>query len=107
MNITRSGRLSKPYDCTRDFTETGKFYKDHIREEGVCLKPHYADEDNWTMKLGKGMFHSNCYFGEDVIITETESEVGYDKIMHWNDSDQCSLHREALGCLGHQGSVID
>ena len=101
MKLVRSGNISKPYDCTRYFPETGKFYQDHIGEDGACLNPHCIDEDNWTMKLGKVMFHSNFYFGEDVIMTEKESEDGDNKIRYWNDYDQHSACREALGWLGH------
>ena len=40
-------------------------------------------------------------------MTEIESKVGDDKIMHWDYSNQCSLHHEDIGCLGQQGSQID
>ena len=69
--------------------------------DGAFLKPHHADEDNWTMKLGKGVFHSDCSFVEDVKMTGTESVADNDKIRYLDNYDQCSLHREALGWLGH------
>ena len=69
VSIARSGRIIRPYDCAKHFPETAHFQQDNTSSDGACLKPHGADEDNLTMKLGKGMLCSNCYFGEEAKTT--------------------------------------
>ena len=71
------------------------------------LKPYCTDNDDWPMQLVNGMFYSDCHFGEEVKITEIKSKVSDDKIRHWDDIDQHSLHREAISWLGYQGFHMD
>ena len=83
------------------------FQQDETSNDGVWLKPFFVDEDDWTRKLGKGLFcKSSCFF-EDVKTLKGNSMCEDDVIKRWDSTHQRDPLGEALGWLGCQGTEID
>ena len=71
QTITRSGRLSKPFDFEAKCPETA-----HVQVESAdvrrWLKPCCFDDQDFTDKLGEGTYYQDSYFAEGTDAKEME-----------------------------------
>ena len=103
--ITRSGRVSKPYDYKRYFL--GAAHAQHHDSEGYWMKPHYYDDIDMVEKLGAGIFYSKSYFVDGAEIKELETPEIDVPIERWGEQDQHQLYHEALQWLNYSVNEID
>ena len=105
QRVTRSGRVSKPCDYKTNFPGTA--HTQVVGEDGRWLKPYYYDELSMVDKLGSGIFCSNSYFSDEVIVDNVNSDKVDSTIERWDDHDQYQLYHEALQWLNYTGDEVE
>ena len=58
-------------------------------------------------KLGSGIFYSNSYFSDEVIVDNVNSDKVDSTIERWDDHDQYQLYHEALQWLNYTGDEVE
>ena len=71
ITVTRSGRVSRPYDYEKHFPETAHYQDSQGYKPGQWAKPYYYYEEDMVEKIGRGLYYSDFYFTEDVSSTES------------------------------------
>lgn len=67
MYITRYGRISKPFDYAKHFSDTVHYQEPNDKENGVWIQRYYFNDEDIIEKFSSGCFYRDSYFTENVI----------------------------------------